>query len=98
MSSVIILCSDFGRKWCSTAFYRHEMEAEVRERGWVAALFPAFNGFDELMPPIGRLYASEGFQHVDTARCLAYKCSYFYTADGIWTIRFRHCAANVKVF
>ena len=89
--------TDFDRKWLSTAWYRHEIECELRERNLISTLFSSYNSFDEILPFIERLYMTEGFPHIPTSRCELYQCRYFLVADAIWSINFAHCAAPVQV-
>jgi hypothetical protein len=94
-----LVASEFDRKWVSTAFYRHEIESELRETpGLIDTLFNSYNSFDAILPQLEASRISRSYPHGElTPRCRKYKCQFFDIFDGIWSINHAHCAAPVTV-
>ena len=90
----------FNRKLISTAWYRHEIESELRghtNKEMIRVLFSSYNAYDEILLFLERDRAGKSYPHVKTERCNEYLCSNFHIVDGKWDIHHFHCAAPVNV-
>jgi hypothetical protein len=86
------------RKWISTAFYRHQIEQELRNEGkYIRTIFSSYNSFDEILPFLEKVRAQKSYPHLEKADCQKYLCKFFQIIDGFWGNNFPHCAAPMQV-